>query len=146
MSQSNALVEIALALAMAFFSIMVLAMVSMGVPNKNSKINSDFTKPASNAMDIRHSSSSHEANHGETSGLEVRPQEMIIYYKNKFFDANLREVSKEVVFSPTIKYLAVEPNIPAINAANIRKKFHSKTLVVTVLNENWLNELKERSK
>ena len=108
MSQSNALVEIALALAMAFFSIMVLAMVSMGVPNKNSEINSYFTKLASNEMDIRHSSSSHEANHGETSGLEVQPQEMIIYYKNKFFDASLREVSKEVYTKLCTKYAPLQ--------------------------------------
>ena len=145
-SQSNALAEIALALAMAFFSIMVLALVSMGAAGSSKK---DVTLPGetvSAGMDIRRSSTVSETASTSAKSVEIRRDEMVIYYQDKFYDSALNEVPRASLKSLPINYLAVDPATSTADAIVIRNKFSSQSLVVTTLNDAWLKILKEKSK
>ncbi len=82
-SQNNALVEIALALAMAFFSIMVLAMVSMKV-HGDSLQQSDRLKYNDNAaIDIRSGSQSSQTSSQAAGLVKISRDEVVIYYEGK---------------------------------------------------------------
>ena len=145
MSQNNALVEISLALAMAFFSIMVLAMVSMGVrpdPGIVSKLNLN-----NSSLNFIPSSEISEKSHKKakrSKARKVKAEEMVIYYKNKFFDTSLNEISNLETRLDQIKYLAISPSITAVEVLKIQNRFFHKPIIVTLLNKIWLQTLKER--
>ena len=145
-SQNNALVEIALALAMVFFTIMVLAMVSMSVSSE--RIKTDDRTHGNNiaGMDVHPSSPSSDVPSDAHGVNHVSADEIIIYFAGKFFDADLRQIPETEIQRKSPKFLAVDPKISTEEAINIRKKFISKSLAVTLLNEEWLNILKEKSR
>ena len=145
-SQNNALVEIALALAMAFFSIMVLAMVSMSVSGGHPTAENQANKENVAAINVWHSSPSNKTPSNAKGQTHITPDEVIIYFKGKFYNASLKEVSEAHINRATIKYLAVNPSIPTAEAVNIRKRFLSNALVVTLLNDEWLRILQEKQK
>ena len=90
MSQNNALVEIALALAMAFFSIMVLAMVSMGVSDNVQNKNNVVEKYIKSSMKLRASSSNDKPSQDIAPSNRLDRKNLVIYFQKKFFDAELR--------------------------------------------------------
>ena len=145
-SQNNALVEIALALAMVFFTIMVLAMVSMSVSGEHAKIENQTPGKNILSMDIHPSSPSGDTPSNADGAKRISADEIIIYFAGNFFDANLRQIPETEILRKTVKFLAVDPNIPTKEALNIRKKFISNSLAVTLLNGEWLKILKEKSR
>ena len=144
MNQSNALAEIALALAMAFFSIMVLALVSMGAAGSGSKVGTGPGETVSAGMDIRRSSPASETARASAKSAEIRRDEMVIYYRDKFYDAALNEIPRAALKNLPINYLALDPATPTADAIAIRNQFSSQSLVVTTLNDAWLKILKEK--
>ena len=145
-SQNNALVEIALALAMVFFTIMVLAMVSMSVSSEHVKIDNRTHGKHIAGMDVHPSSPSSDTPSDADGVNHISADEIIIYFAGKFFDADLRQIPETEIQRKSPKFLAVDPKIPTEEAVNIRKKFISKSLAVTLLNEEWLKILKEKSR
>lgn len=139
--QNNALVEIALALAMAFFSIMILAMVSMQVPalSKEQKAASQ----SSEAMNIQPPSSNTNKENGATA---IKTDQLLIYYDGVFYDTELNILTQQVIETKNFNFLAINPSISALEAVTIRKKVSSPSLVVTLLNTEWLERLKEQTK
>ena len=144
MAQSNALAEIALALAMAFFSIMVLALVSMGAAGSGKKDAQGPGETVSAGMDIRRSSNNGEPATSSAKSVEIRRDEMVVYYRDKFYDAALKEIPRAALKSLPINYLALDPATPTADAITIRNQFSSQSLVVTTLNDAWLKILKEK--
>ena len=146
MSQNNALVEIALALAMAFFSIMVLAMVSMGVPDssrqKKKVLENNFFK--SGIKLYPSTQTRQKADQGSAHG-ELAKKNLIVYYQEKFFDVELHEIQANKLVELDIKAVAVDPSIPTSEAIKIREIFGSRPVVVTLLNKIWLQRLKEKT-
>jgi len=146
MSQNNALVEIALALAMAFFSIMVVAMVSMSVSDSRSWPLQSVNGDASGGINIRPSSQSRKGPPSPGDIIPIKPEDLVIYYKGKFFDPSLSELDHSRLVGNTIKVLAVNPSISAAEAVRVRGRITSNSLVVTLLNDEWLKILKEKIK
>ena len=146
MSQNNALVEIALALAMAFFSIMVLAMVSMGVSGKVHNQDKTVEKYFQSSIKLRASSSNDKSSHSISASDQIDRKSLIIYFQNKFFDAELIEIPKHKLIKSKIKVVAVDPSIPTAEALKVRKMFGSNPVVVTLLNKVWLKRLQENKK
>ena len=146
MSQNNALVEIALALAMAFFSIMVLAMVSMGVSDNVHNKNKIVEKYIQSSFKLRASSSNDKPSHNVPTSDPIARKNLIIYFQNKFFNADLKVISEHQFAKDNIKVVAVDPSIPTAEALKIRKMFGSNPVVVTLLNKVWLERLKEYTK
>ena len=146
MSQNNALVEIALALAMAFFSIMVVAMVSMSVSDSRSRPLQSVNSDASGGINIRPSSQSRKGPSSPGDIIPIKPEDLVIYYKGKFFDSSLSELDHSRLVGNTIKVLAVNPSISAAEAVRVHGRITSNSLVVTLLNDEWLKILKEKIK
>ena len=145
MSQNNALVEIALALAMAFFSIMVLAMVSMGVPDSSRQKKKVLENDFKSGIKLYPSTQTRQkADQGSVHG-ELAKKNLIVYYQEKFFDAELQEIQENKLVELDIKAVAVDPSIPTSEAIKIREIFGSRPVVVTLLNKIWLQRLKEKT-
>ena len=143
LSQSNALAEIALALAMAFFSIMILSMVSMGAVSSaedHSKIGH------SQSLKFQGSSETSRTKNVDGNSNTISTDSMVIFYDGIFYDGHLNHLEKSELLHRNTKILAVSPDLPSSEAIALRKLFSAKDLTLTVLNSEWLNIIKERAK
>ena len=116
-AQDSVMAEIALALAMGFFSVMVLTMVSMGagegqVAPTATPDRLTLTTPG-----------------GSGEG-------------GRFFDAELRPVDPARLAPRPGQVLAVEPGLAMEEALALRKRISVPDLTVTTLDGRWLDRLK----
>lgn len=129
-SYGNAMTEIALALAMAFFSIMVLTMVSMSAAPSGSvergeaavlelAKNAPAARPADGAGDPR----------------------IVIFWRGAFLDRNLNPVAPSVGGPEDRVILALPPNLPVNEALSVRARFGAGDVVVSTLDRRWLDRL-----
>ena len=136
--QSNAMTEIALALAMAFFSIMVLAMVSMGsamqVQSKTAPSLADgiqLNLPATAASEA-------------SATRAVAADEMIIHWRGRFYDSALSLIDPSLLAAGEGRVLAIAPDLSIAEAMAVREMIATADLDVTVLDARWLQTLEER--
>lgn len=120
--------EIALALAMGFFSIMVLTVISMGAaPQSGKAVAAALLTPSSNA----------------DSAVEVENRDtIVVYYEGRFVDADLKPVDPATIKASGRLILAIDPGLPLGEAMAAREKFSSDRLIVSTLNAEWLRALK----
>lgn len=130
----NAMTEIALALAMAFFSIMVLTMISMGVGDGK-------TDATAGAMLAPPKSETAPA-------ATVSPQAedlILVYYQGRYLDTSLNPVDPAGVRAAGRVILALEPTLPTREAVAARARIDVRDLVVTVLDDRWLTTLRSKT-
>ena len=132
--------EIALALAMGFFAIMVLTMVSMGSggpgvtaeASEDARIVAAALRPASDASP-------------QTASISVPERdELVIYYEGRYLDASLQTLepaglASRAETSPIV--LAIHPELSLIEAMDARAKIDREDVVVATLDERWLQAL-----
>ena len=128
------MVECALALAMAFFSIMVLTMVSMGAGIQAQTVLPDGVTVAP------------PSEPAQTDAAEAAaPQDVVlIHYRGQFFDVDLKPASPETVARKGPVILAIEPSLPMVEALEVRKRVPASDLTVTTLDERWLDALRKK--
>ena len=129
-SQGNAMTEIALALAMGFFSLLVLAMVSMGAGHgKETAATTAILAPA-------------VAKSTDQGTTEVESRDVIlIYFDGGFLDTELRAVEPESFDGAERVVLAFAPDVPLAEAMKARSRVKFEQLVVSTLDEAWLRAL-----
>ena len=132
-SETNALVEVALALAMAFFSIMVLALVSMG---------GLVGKPAALPQGAQVSEAA-DPNLAQGSGVPVSGPSLLIYSNGRFFNSDLQPIVPELWRPKERPVLAVAPELSLSDVLAAKAQVPVENLTVTTLDERWLNRLKE---
>jgi hypothetical protein len=136
--QSNAMTEIALALAMAFFSIMVLAMLSMGTAlqakgGAEARLAEGFQlSPATVG----------EAPSGNTR--QVAAAEVIVYWRGRYFDAALAPIAPTALAGRDRIVLAIAPDLSISEAMAARDRIAAADLEVTALDARWMQALEER--
>ena len=133
--------EIALALAMGFFSIMVLTIISMGngSPPVGQKVqNIALVEPADREKQTP----------GSENFRKPRKQKIIIFDGKRFLDAELRPIDIGIINSrdskDVITVLAMPPEISIKAAMKVRKRLKVDNLVVSHLNDAWLDALRSR--
>ncbi len=137
----TAMTEIALALAMAFFAILVLALVSMGAgqpPN---------TAPKSES-DILAATLIPPGQEGSATPLESRDV-LVVYHSGRFLDRDLAPLSDAALAALSAiregegrVVLAVPPDLPLGEAMAARGRIDRPDLLVTVLNADWTARLR----
>ena len=141
-SQSNALAEIGLALAMALFSIMILTLVSMGAGNAPSNPAQAATPDAVSLRALQQSKSPARPIAAKTAS----PDSIVIYYGGQYYDAKLQPITVASLAGKQDVVLAVDPNLSITDAVQAQKGISAEKLVVTTLNETWLKALQEKIK
>ena len=137
--QNNAMAETALALAMGFFSIMVLTMVSMSSGNV---VGFSPKIPVSNQVTIKSSESS-------VRSLKTKPvnkKRLIVFFEGAFYDANMQklEIRNYNTDSPIV--LAVKASLPLAQAIKIQKQISAEKITITTLDNRWLKAFEEVKK
>jgi hypothetical protein len=129
-SQGNAMTEVALALAMGFFSLLVLALVSMGA-GRGKQTDAIVAVLAPLAPKAK-----------AQGATRLEPQDVVlIYFDGGFLDTDLQAVelggfdgSKRIV-------LAFAPDVPLAEAMTARSRVTAEHLVVSTLDDAWLSAL-----
>jgi len=133
---SNALVEISLALAMAFFSIMVLTMVSMGT---GFQAVPDAPPMAFEAITVAPAAS-------PSSEILESDAVVIVYHQGRFYDTDLAPVDPTQITGQNRVVLAIAPSILMTEAIALRERIAARDVIITILSEDWLRTLKEIQK
>ena len=134
---SNAMTEIALALAMAFFSIMVLTMLSMGAEFQSApspRLSAERLDLAPSALPA--------AGAAESTAAE---ETVLIHYRGRFLDTKFDPVDPRALPAGRPIVLAIDPALPIAEAVAIRAQISTTDLVVTTLDARWLEALEEAS-
>ncbi len=149
-SQDNAMAEIALALAMAFFSIMVLTFVSMGGGASTAQTQSTGLEQGL-VLSPSEQPSKNVAADDKQGVTETVADNLLIYFKGRFYDAGLKETDPQKF---VLKYqklskpkkgglvLAVDPDISITQALEVEKKVKVSDKTVTTLDARWITSLK----
>lgn len=123
--------EIALAMAMGFFSVMVLTMMSMGVGigEKRGIETALLAPPAGPAA---------------AADSVKRDDLLVIYDAGRYLGRDLRPMDTAAAAQAARVVLAVPPDISMAEAMKARGGLKARNLVVTTLDRRWRRALKER--
>ena len=129
--QGNVMTEIALALAMGFFSLMVLTMISMGAgKSDNPAVAAAMLAPAKPAS-------------AEAATTAPSAEDMIVvYHDGRFFDRNLKPIDPSSIATTGRVLLALDPALPLAEAMTARTRINVENLVVSTLDDRWLTTLR----
>lgn len=138
-AQENAMTEIALALAMGFFSLMVLTLISMGAGQ------SGRTAP-----DVLALAPSADQNRSTAAAAEPGNDLIFIFDGKQFLDTELRPVDPQTVIQsmtgPARRVvLALDPSLPLKEAMAARARVNAPNLVVSGLDARWIKALAART-
>ena len=124
--------EIALAMAMGFFSVMVLTMISMGVGlgQKRAMDTVILAPPAPQ--------SAAAADTVEKGDL------LVIYDGERYLNRTLRPLDRAAIARASRVILAVPPELSMAAAMKARRGLRAKNLVVTTLDHRWRRALEDR--
>jgi len=139
-SHNNAMAECALALAMAFFSIMVLTMVSMGAGAETDRAG---TPPSGEWISIRPTTPSDAPRPARQDGEQAT---VVIHYGGRFYDARLAPLAPGAIPAEGPAILALDPVLYMAEAIAVRRQIANPDLTVTTLDGRWLEALKEMPK
>lgn len=139
----TAMTEIALALAMAFFSVLVLALVSMGGGQ-----NSDTPQTA---VEILAASFAPPASSDAPAASAVSEEDkLVIYHQSNFFDRDLQPLSDAELQSLSDPshtggrvILAIPPDLPLGEAMEVRARISHPDAIVTPLTDDWMARLSQ---
>ncbi len=153
----NAMTEIALALAMAFFAIMILTMVSMGGGGRAGP--AGVVTPATATVGAKSSikappdglrllppasQATTRANAGSSPMLQ--PRQLIIFSGGRFLNEKLQPLTPAAMQSMAQPVLAVSPELSLAQVMAAKDRLSLPGLTVTTLNRQWLDALKEHHK
>jgi hypothetical protein len=130
----NAMTEIALALAMGFFSIMVLTMVSMGAGSGEMQTTTGaiLAQPEKQVV--------------QAAKIEVQSKDLVVVHHNgRFFDKQMNPLDPTSIQTSRRVLLALHPSLPISEALAARAKLNVKNLIVSTLDEQWIKYLKEKN-
>ena len=125
MNDQNAMTEVALGWAMAFFAIFVVVLGSLGTPN-----NAEVITPVED-LALTHSPEGRALNSEET---------FLIAYAGDVMDQRLQPVSLDNIKGPIV--LGVMPNEPIERLLDLQNQHSQSLLAITVLDLQWQERLK----
>tara|TARA_A100001037_G_scaffold258918_1_gene246395 strand:+ start:976 stop:1428 length:453 start_codon:yes stop_codon:yes gene_type:complete len=136
-TQENAMTEIALAMAMGFFSIMVLTMISMGVPTKPN-VESKKHIPIFTLLPS-------DTDQNKTSQTN-RKDVFIIFDGNSYLDHRLKPINLGIINKANRIILALTPELSLKEALSAQAKLMTSKVILTTLNERWKRALANHRK
>jgi hypothetical protein len=132
-TQGNAMTEIALAMAMGFFSVMVLTMMSMGVGlGEKRTVESVLLAPPARA----------DSAAADSVGKDDL---LIIYDKGRYLGRDLKPLARAKIAGVQRVILAVPAELTMAGAMKARRGLDARNLVVTTLDARWRRALEDKA-
>ena len=137
--QTNAMTEVALALAMGFFSLMILTLVSMGAGEGPARPDDPEAVTTISAIVV---TADQQARSG--SAEPSLDDVFLMYWQGRFFDSVAKPVNPQSVqVSGTSRLvLAVDPNLPLGEVSKARALLVQEDVIVAQLTADWIDALK----
>ena len=144
-TSTQAMTEVALGLSMAFFSLLILALFSIGLPERAQK---NAPQQQSQSLDIDEQLKL-AGNSGKTSSnktSENNQQQYVFFFNGQFYDKNLNSLNIDnferfETQQPLI--LAVKDSLPLVQIMALRKQINHPNLSITMLNQKWQTQLEK---
>ncbi|MDA1323149.1 MAG: hypothetical protein O3C34_00245 [Proteobacteria bacterium] len=140
-AQENAMTEIALAMAMGFFSVMVLTAMSMGVSVPAAKSQPQRPDRAMISAVIADSGPARAT--GSVDKL-TNKDVLVVFDGSRFFGRDLKPFDLATIDDTKRVVLAVTPDLSMAQAIEARRKIAASRLVITTLDGNWRRALQEK--
>lgn len=140
----NAMTEIALALAMAFFSLMILTMVSMGAGQAVSEKKIEDIQDKMVGLML---APPPDDTPTEVTERVRREDRLIVFYEGQYLDQNLKVVDPKILIqgigTPGAGrlILALSPDASITDAMAARTGIPVGDLTLTTLDQSWLDRL-----
>jgi len=139
-TSTQAMTEVALGLSMAFFSLLILALFSIGLPEHVQKEQSSSTTDEQLKL---------AANTDKSSSNKApvnNNQQYAFYFNGQFYDKQLNHlnINNFALFEtqqPLV--LAVQDSLPLIQIMAVRKQINHPNLSITMLNQTWQTQLEK---
>ena len=139
-NSGNAMTEIALALAMAFFAIMTLTMVSMGAGNPVKAL----TAGSETTRLVPSKPFAHKD--GATPNSKIAAERIVIFARDRFYDGQLKPITPASVAHMDRPILAVPPDLTLSQVLAAKRRLPIPDITVTTLDPRWQSALKEIQK
>ncbi|WP_339721990.1 hypothetical protein [uncultured Paraglaciecola sp.] len=137
-TSTQAMTEVALGLSMAFFSLLILALFSIGLPD-----NAQKNQPSLSTDEQLKLAGNNETS-SSNSGSENKTHQYAFYFNGKFYDKqlNLLSINHLSLFEPQQPLiLAVQDKLPLLQIMALRKQINHPNLSITMLNQTWQTQL-----
>jgi hypothetical protein len=133
---SSAMTEVALGLSMAFFTLLIVSLISMGF---STKIEGNVTKLAENsqkdlAIDIKIDSK----NKSSTDDIQF-----VFFFDGKFYDQSLVLRSIDSFSQAKKLIIAVNPALSFAEVFTLKQQVKHPKLSITVSNDAWRSRLQQ---
>jgi len=131
---TQAMTEVALALSMAFFSLLLLALVSIGMPEStnNSKQEARTSVPE---FVLTESSTKKKSTQSKEEPIEIQ---YVFYFEGMFYDQYLHITQITNLNNKQKLVVAMPMNTDVTQALSLQKKFKDFDLSLTIMNSEWL--------
>ena len=140
---NHALTEVALALAMAFFSIMILAMVSMSIPRapdvNHSKSVAALPK---DKVKMQQNESSQSSSDTKSKATNNTKQQFVFYANQRFYNQKLQVIDLASLGTQEV-VLALSANLTVAEALRVKGQINRPDLVITQYNQQWQQRLEK---
>lgn len=142
-SSTQAMTEVALGLSMAFFAILVLALISFSVPSKDSELSSSesikFSEITMPKSDMQNSTS-------DLNTTEATQTEYLIWWQGGIYDLNLRQLTNDYRSTKNNVVIAISDSTSFAELLRVNQQFTGQNLSFARLSDNWKANLSEIAK
>ena len=140
----NALTEVALALAMAFFALMILAILSISVPLAETAHDVQEEVDASRPLRIDASDIVQPSEASSATSVSSDEDIFLVYYQGVLYDRELHEVRADTLEAGRRRIvLGLPPESSLQESLSIRGSIDHANLIIAQLNSAWLARLEE---
>ncbi len=124
---TQAMVEVALALAMAFFALMVLAMLSMSVQGSENNNSPDIVV-TEQISPVAPDSTPSDSNEDPV---------VLFYFQSQFFDDQGNVLTAQRIATHPAKVLAVAESMNMKEIFSVQQRINRPDLSITLMNNEW---------
>ena len=137
---SSAMTEVALGLSMAFFTLLIVALLSMSVPNEST--NKQSVKAVNNIPEEQKINKAINIQLGDKASGKNTMQ-FAFYYDKKFYDKSLTIRSIDSFIKEKALVVAVNPQLAFSDVFALRQKINHPKLSITTSNKAWHTRLQQ---
>lgn len=129
---TQAMTEVSLALSMAFFSLLLVALISIGIPESTDAEQIKTVTVPEFVITETSSSAKHTQAENETLATQY-----IFYFDSKFYDQHLRDVEMSKLDTMQKLVIAMPTDTDVSQALALQKRFGSFDLSLTIMDDKW---------
>jgi fucose 4-O-acetylase-like acetyltransferase len=131
---TQAMTEVALALSMAFFSLLLVALLSIGVPESTEKVTHETSAMLPEFL-LTESSSTIQSAEDTKQPTDIQ---YVFYFKGKLYDQYLQETQINNLNNKQKLVVAMSMDTEVTQALTLQKRFKNFDLALSIMDSAWL--------